>query len=104
MLLSCGLQPANIKNVTFELWGAGAAGVRGCCCMWSSRMLAAEAMQLRSMSVVAGCPLTICAAGNGNCCERDCLGYDGSNKLRNWIRISQQRVLEEDVQEEQTVC
>ena len=24
--------PADIKNVTFELWGAGAAGAGGCCC------------------------------------------------------------------------
>ena len=27
---------------------------------------------------MAGCQYTICAAGNGACCERDCLGIDGS--------------------------
>ena len=24
-----------VVNVTFELWGAGAAGARACCCMYS---------------------------------------------------------------------
>ena len=40
------------------------------------------------MSVVAGCQFTICAAGNGNCCERDCLGYDGSTSYVSGSGIS----------------
>ena len=45
--------PANIKNVTFELWGAGAAGAGACCCMWSSQNAGGGSYSVRSMSVVA---------------------------------------------------
>ena len=73
--------PAGIVNVTFELWGAGAAGAGGCCCQFSSQNAGGGSYSIRSHSVVAGCTFTICAAGNGACCERDCLGIDGSTSF-----------------------
>ena len=46
--------------------------------MWSSQNAGGGSYAIRSVNTQAGCQYTICAAGNGNCCERDCLGYDGS--------------------------
>lgn len=73
--------PADIVNVTFELWGAGAAGAGGCCCQFSSQNAGGGSYAIRSVNTIAGCQYTICAAGNGACCERDCLGIDGSTSF-----------------------
>lgn len=73
--------PADIVNVTFELWGAGAAGAGGCCCQFSTQNAGGGSYAIRSVNTIAGCQYTICAAGNGACCERDCLGIDGSTSF-----------------------
>ena len=45
--------PTGIVNVTFELWGAGAAGAGGCCCQFSSQNAGGGSYSIRSHSVVA---------------------------------------------------
>ena len=80
--------PASIKNVTFEVWGGGGAGAGACCCQWEQHSGGTGGYAVRTMTGsagsgntgegnLAGCQFTICAAGNGSCCQAHCMGYTG---------------------------
>ena len=62
-----------------------------------------SAYAIRTVNTVADAfRHTVCAAGNGNCCERDCQ-IRWSQTFHDRGSAFHQRVLEEDVQEELTV-
>ena len=74
--------PAGIRNVTFEVWGGGGAGSGACCCQYSQDGAGTGGYAVRTVTSasgtdLAGCQYTICAAGNGSCCQATCLGYTG---------------------------
>ena len=74
--------PADIRNVTFELWGGSGAGAGACCCQWPVQGAGGGAYAVRTVTSGVGTNLsgnvyTICAAGNGTCCQAHCIGYTG---------------------------
>ncbi|SVD26011.1 uncharacterized protein METZ01_LOCUS378865, partial [marine metagenome] len=74
--------PAKIRNVTFELWGGAGGGAGACCCQWPVQGAGGGSYSIRTVTSAAGTTLagnvySICAAGNGTCCQAHCLGYTG---------------------------
>jgi len=71
--------PVGIKNATFEVWGGGGAGSGACCCQWGQDGAGTGAYAITHVtsSTLEGNTYTICAAGNGSCCQAHCLGYTG---------------------------
>jgi hypothetical protein len=74
--------PTDIRNVTFEMWGGSGAGAGACCCQYPNQGAGGGSYSIRTVTSGVGTNLegnvyTICAAGNGTCCQAHCLGYTG---------------------------
>ena len=69
--------PAGANYVVFEMWGGGASGQGGCCCMQGYSGDGAS-YAVKSTAVQAGDTFTLCAAGS-NCCRPEQSNYAGCN-------------------------
>jgi len=65
--------PANIRSVTFEVWGAGGDGAGGCCCMSTAVGSVSGSYAVTTVDTVPGRQFRICSAPSG-CCTATCDG------------------------------
>lgn len=69
--------PDGVTQVTFELWGSGPNGAAARCCQATVFTGSGGMYAMRTISTVAGCTYTLCAAGSG-CCSSSCNGSTGA--------------------------
>ena len=65
--------PSGTSFAVFEMWGGGASGTGGCCCM-QGYPADSGGYAIKSTNVTAGDTFTICA-GRSGCCLYACLLY-----------------------------
>lgn len=71
--------PSNVKNVKFELWGAGGNGHGACSCNRCHHFQGAGGGNYNTKTIesVPGCSYTVCAGGVYPCLSRECTGCNG---------------------------
>ena len=68
---------ANIRSVTFEVWGAGGDGAGGCCCMSTAIGSVSGSYAVTTVDTVPGRQFRICSAPSG-CCTATCDGLSSN--------------------------
>ena len=82
--------PSGVTKLTIELWGSGGGGHGACSCSRCHHYAGAQGGYYNSkiITTVSGCQYTVCAAGNGNCCRRECNGCQGCTSYVNGFNLS----------------
>jgi len=71
--------PTGVSKMHIELWGSGGSGHGSCNVNRCHHQKGAGGGYYNSkmITTAVGCPYTVCAAGNGNCCRFECVGCVG---------------------------
>ncbi len=82
--------PDGVTNIFFEIWGAGGSGSGACSTSRCQHYAGAQggAYNSKYITTASGCSYTVCAAGNGNCCRRECNGCQGCASYINGFNLS----------------
>ena len=72
--------PANVNQAKFEIWGGGGAGGGACCCQMQMCSGGSGDYVRKTVRVIPGCQITICAGGS-TCCTTCCCGPAGYNSF-----------------------
>ena len=75
--------PANTRNASFELWGAGGNGNGACSCSrcHHTKPAGGGAHTGKHVVTTAGCTYLMCAAGVYRCLSRECYGCNGCSSF-----------------------
>lgn len=88
--ISAWCVPAGTSKITWHVWGAGASGAGGCCCMQGVPGGSGAYAKKKMTSVTPGDCYVMCAGWNGHCCTwtcrgcRGCMSYVTGNGLSNF--------------------
>ena len=68
--------PAGVRKVQWEIWGSGGSGAGACSTSRCHHYKGAGGgyYNNKTIDVTPGSTYTVCAAGNGLCCRRECSG------------------------------
>ena len=82
--------PAGVTKVFFEIWGSGGSGSGACSTSRCHHYAGGGGGGYNSkmISTTPGTQYTVCAAGNGNCCRRECTGCQGCTSYVNGSGLS----------------
>lgn len=71
--------PSGVTAINLEIWGSGGSGAGACSTSRCQhfRGSGGGAYNSKVIPVSPGWQYSVCAAGNGNCCRRECTGCQG---------------------------
>jgi len=75
--------PSQVRNLNFELWGAGGNGAGACSCNRCQHFgpPGGGAYTSKSIQTTSGCTYRMCAAGVYRCLSRECNGCNGCSSF-----------------------
>ena len=82
--------PAGVTKVQWEIWGSGGSGAGACSTSRCHHYKGAGGgyYNNQTITVTPGSTYTVCAAGNGLCCRRECSGCRGCASYVNGTNLS----------------
>lgn len=82
--------PDYVRNVTFEIWGAGGNGHGQCSCDRCHHFQAAGggAYNTKTVATAPGCQYSVCAGGVYRCYSRECTACNGCTSYVNGYNLS----------------
>jgi hypothetical protein len=82
--------PSNVKQIKWELWGAGGNGHGACSCNRCQHFMGAGGgtYATKTISTTPGCQYTVCAGGVYRCYSRECNGCNGCTSYVNGYNLS----------------
>jgi len=82
--------PSGVRQVKWEIWGAGGNGSGACSCNRCQHFMGAGggSYNTRTVTSAPGCQYTVCAGGVYRCFSRECNGCQGCQSYVNGYNLS----------------